>query len=96
MNKESHNLNYYLKCMFGGALACGSTHLFIVPLDVLKCKMQIDSNFSTGFKEGITKISKAHQLTLGWVPTLYGYSIQGAGKFGFYEIFKDFYKIIVG
>lgn len=93
---QDHNINYYLKCLAGGAIACGSTHLLIVPLDVLKCKMQIDKNFSHGFKEGIIKITRAQQLSLGWVPTLYGYSIQGAGKFGFYEIFKDVYKMIVG
>lgn len=29
--------------------------------------------------------------TLGWAPTLLGYSLQGFGKFGFYEIFKDLY-----
>lgn len=33
---------------------------------------------------------------MGWVPTLIGYSAQGFGKFGFYEIFKDVYKGIVG
>jgi len=30
-------------------------------------------------------------LILGWLPTLIGYSAQGFGKFGFYEIFKDVY-----
>ena len=30
------------------------------------------------------------------MPTLIGYSAQGFGKFGFYEIFKDVYKGIVG
>ena len=35
-------------------------------------------------------------MTLGWSPTLLGYSLQGLGKFGFYEIFKDVYKKIVG
>jgi solute carrier family 25 phosphate transporter 3 len=33
---------------------------------------------------------------LGWGPTLIGYSLQGMGKFGFYEFFKDIYKNIVG
>ena len=27
-------------------------------------------------------------LVKGWLPTLIGYSIQGAGKFGLYEYFK--------
>lgn len=32
----------------------------------------------------------------GWVPTLLGYSAQGACKFGFYEFFKKYYSDIVG
>ena len=35
-------------------------------------------------------------LYLGWLPTCVGYSAQGFGKFGFYEIFKDVYAKIVG
>ncbi len=35
-------------------------------------------------------------LTLGLGPTLLGYSAQGMFKFGFYEMFKDVYKSIVG
>lgn len=27
----------------------------------------------------------------GWVPTYVGYSLQGAGKYGFYEVFKYYY-----
>merc|ERR1719215_2521760 len=33
---------------------------------------------------------------MGWAPTLVGYSIQGLGKFGFYEAFKNFYSGIIG
>ena len=32
----------------------------------------------------------------GWAPTLIGYSAQGFGKFGFYEIFKDVYRNAAG
>ena len=32
----------------------------------------------------------------GWFPTLVGYSMQGFGKFGFYEMFKDVYKGLLG
>ena len=35
-------------------------------------------------------------LTLGWAPTLVGYSMQGIGKFGFYEAFKNLYGGILG
>lgn len=35
-------------------------------------------------------------FTLGWAPTLVGYSAQGFVKFGFYEIFKDVYRGAMG
>jgi solute carrier family 25 phosphate transporter 3 len=82
--------------MFGGMLACGITHTFVVPLDVVKCKRQVDSKFATSLVDGLKKINQAGSLTLGWAPTFVGYSLQGLGKFGFYEMFKDVYKKIVG
>ena len=82
--------------MIGGALGCGVTHTAICPLDVAKCKRQIDPTFSTSMLDGIKKVNAAGQLTLGWAPTYIGYSLQGLGKFGFYEIFKDVFKTIVG
>lgn len=35
-------------------------------------------------------------LIKGWGPTAVGYSLQGAGKFGLYEFFKDFYSTALG
>merc|ERR1712002_263399 len=35
-------------------------------------------------------------LARGWAPTMMGYSIQGLGKFGFYEVFKIFYSNLIG
>jgi len=49
--------------------------------------------------DGFRKINAAEGLkgfTLGWFPTLVGYSAQGFGKFGFYEMFKDVYKGALG
>ena len=73
-----------MKCLTGGSLACGITHIGIVPFDIAKCKKQIDHHYSSSIIEGIKKVKTAKQLTLGWSPTLIGYSFQGAGKFGFY------------
>ena len=81
---EKHDMSYYLKCMVGGMLACGLTHTAIVPLDVMKCKKQIDSTYSTGIIDGVKKVKAAGHGTLGWAPTFIGYSLQGMGKFGFY------------
>uniref|UniRef100_A0A1I8FC91 Phosphate carrier protein, mitochondrial n=1 Tax=Macrostomum lignano TaxID=282301 RepID=A0A1I8FC91_9PLAT len=35
-------------------------------------------------------------LAKGWAPTLIGYSLQGLGKFGFYEVFKNVYGNMMG
>jgi len=35
-------------------------------------------------------------LSIGWLPTFIGYSMQGLCKFGFYEFFKDFYSNLAG
>jgi solute carrier family 25 phosphate transporter 3 len=40
---EFGSTEYYLKCAFGGAISCGATHTLIVPLDLVKCRMQVDS-----------------------------------------------------
>ena len=35
-------------------------------------------------------------LGKGWAPTMYGYSMQGLGKFGLYEVFKIQYSNLMG
>jgi hypothetical protein len=37
----AHGWDYYQKCMVGGILSCGLTHLAVTPLDVVKCRMQV-------------------------------------------------------
>ena len=37
----AHGWDYYGKCMIGGILSCGLTHLAVTPLDVVKCRMQV-------------------------------------------------------
>jgi solute carrier family 25 phosphate transporter 3 len=96
---DSHDLSYYLKCMVGGALACGLTHAAICPLDIIKCRKQVDPTLYKSIGDAVTKIRATEGLsglTLGWAPTLIGYSLQGLAKFGFYEVFKDVYAGIVG
>lgn len=85
--------------MVGGIMACGLTHTAVVPLDVTKCKMQVFpkkyGNLVSGFKTIIAE-EGANGLRLGWAPTLFGYSMQGLCKFGFYEVFKDIYGNLLG
>lgn len=80
-------------------MGCGITHTGIVAIDVVKCRKQVAHDLYKSIGQGLTKIRAEEGLrglTLGWAPTAIGYSLQGLGKFGFYEIFKDVYKAIVG
>ncbi|CAL5220933.1 g3031 [Coccomyxa viridis] len=94
-----YSRDFYAACTLGGVLSCGLTHTAVTPLDVVKCNMQIDpqkyksiaSGFSITLREG-----GMGGLVKGWVPTLIGYSIQGAGKFGLYEYFKKTYADMAG
>ncbi|KAH6929421.1 hypothetical protein HPB50_027468 [Hyalomma asiaticum] len=46
---EFGSLKYYALCGFGGILSCGITHTAIVPLDLVKCRIQLGNSFrSTG------------------------------------------------
>jgi solute carrier family 25 phosphate transporter 3 len=94
-----HDMSYYFKCLIGGALACGLTHTFVVPLDIVKCRAQVDPKEYPGMVSGFKKVlatQGSNGLTIGWFPTLIGYSLQGTAKFGFYEMFKDVYASIAG
>jgi len=98
---DKHDASYYGKCMIGGIFACGLTHMVVTPLDVVKCRRQVDPKMYKSLGEGLSTIKATkgmggQGLFLGWQPTLIGYSAQGFGKFGFYEIFKDVYKNILG
>jgi len=90
---------FYALCAFGGLLSCGLTHTAVVPLDLIKCRIQVDpdkfKNLKNGFKVSV-KEGGMKSLTLGWAPTLVGYSMQGIGKFGFYEAFKNLYSGLLG
>ncbi|PON68860.1 Mitochondrial substrate/solute carrier [Parasponia andersonii] len=96
---EMYSPAFYAACTAGGILSCGLTHMAVTPLDLVKCNMQIDpakyKSISSGF--GILlKEQGVKGFFRGWVPTLLGYSAQGACKFGFYEFFKKYYSDIAG
>jgi solute carrier family 25 phosphate transporter 3 len=90
---------YYALCGLGGILSCGITHTAVVPLDLVKCRIQVDpakyGGIFKGFRvslqeEGVRSLGK------GWAPTAIGYSMQGLCKFGFYEVFKNIYGNLMG
>mmetsp|Transcript_22250 Transcript_22250/g.31080 ORF Transcript_22250/g.31080 Transcript_22250/m.31080 type:complete len:317 (-) Transcript_22250:121-1071(-) len=94
-----HNQDYYIKCGFGGILSCGLTHFAVTPLDVTKCNMQVNPVKYSGFFSSMSLIAKEEGmggLLKGAPPTFIGYSLQGLGKFGLYEVFKDMYSNMAG
>ncbi|XP_047981401.1 mitochondrial phosphate carrier protein 3, mitochondrial [Salvia hispanica] len=96
---EMYSSQFYAACTVGGILSCGLTHMAVTPLDLVKCNMQIDpakyKSISSGFGV-LLKEQGVKGFFRGWVPTLLGYSAQGACKFGFYEFFKKYYSDLAG
>jgi len=96
---EFGSMKYYALCCLGGTLSCGLTHTMVVPLDLVKCRLQVDSakykNLIHGFKLSV-KEEGMRGLAKGWAPTFWGYSAQGMCKFGFYEVFKVYYANLIG
>ncbi|CDO98658.1 unnamed protein product [Coffea canephora] len=90
---------YYAACGVAGAISTGPTHSAVTPIDLVKCNMQIDPAKYKGITSGFSVLLKeqgVRGLSRGWVPTLLGYSAQGACKYGFYEFFKKYYSDIAG
>lgn len=94
---EVHDTVYYAKCLVGGVLSCGLTHTLVVPLDIVKCRMQTQPEVYKGVMQGFNVALKdgVKSLSVGWAPTFIGYSVQGLFKFGCYEIFKDLYSKMI-
>lgn len=93
------SLKYFSLCGVGGMISCGVTHTGITPLDIVKCRIQVDpakyKGIASGFKQTLAD-EGIFGLSRGWLPTFIGYSLQGLGKFGFYEVFKSWYSKLMG
>jgi len=74
--------------------ACGPTHTAVTPLDLVKCRRQVNDKLYKSNMQAWRKIFAEEGfrgIFTGWSPTYVGYSLQGAGKYGFYEVFKNLY-----
>lgn len=90
---------YFLLCGLGGIISCGTTHTMVVPLDLVKCRIQVDpakyKSVFNGFRVSLAE-EGVKGLAKGWAPTFFGYSAQGLCKFGLYEVFKVLYADAIG
>ncbi|KAF8536631.1 mitochondrial carrier domain-containing protein [Trichophaea hybrida] len=86
-------LALYSRFAFAGAVCCSVTHGALTPVDVVKTRIQLDpakynKGMVGGFRQVISQEGAAALLT-GFGPTAAGYFLQGAFKFGGYELFKQ-------
>ena len=96
---ELYSPQYFYTSAVAGVASCGLTHLFTTPLDLVKCRLQVDKKRYTGTFNGLSTIYKSEGvkgLYRGGLPTAIGYSLQGACKFGLYEFFKFKYSEMAG
>lgn len=89
---------YYAACTLGGIIACGPTHSAVTPLDLVKCRRQVNLLLYKSNMQGWKTILKTpgDSILSGVGATFIGYAFQGAGKYGFYEYFKKTYGDLVG
>ncbi|GJF00516.1 mitochondrial carrier [Phanerochaete sordida] len=93
-------LTDYSKFFAAGALCCTVTHGGMTPIDVVKTRIQIDSeykklNLLTGARH-VIRTEGASGLLTGFGPTAVGYLVQGGAKFAGYEFWKKQFTQIAG
>ncbi|KAL0636362.1 Cu/Pi carrier [Maublancomyces gigas] len=96
---ELYSPKYYAACALGGMFACGPTHTAVTPLDLVKCRRQVNPKLYASNIIGWRTIARTEGLSgifTGWSPTLLGYSAQGVMKYGGYEFFKKTYSDLAG
>ncbi|KAI1813296.1 mitochondrial phosphate carrier protein [Poronia punctata] len=96
---ELYSGGFYAAATFGGLMACGLTHTAVTPLDLVKCRRQVDSKLYKGNFQAwglIYRQEGIRGIFTGWGPTFFGYSAQGAFKYGWYEYFKKTYSDLAG
>ncbi|KNE69520.1 hypothetical protein AMAG_14085 [Allomyces macrogynus ATCC 38327] len=93
-------LDLYARYAFAGALCCSITHGALTPVDVVKTRIQLDPTvYNRGMVAAFRQVISAEgasALLTGFGPTFAGYFIQGAFKFGGYELWKGQLIDLVG
>ncbi|CAJ1341027.1 unnamed protein product [Effrenium voratum] len=77
-----------------GAFGCAITHSVVIPLDVVKTRLQTSPGSYSGLISGAVQIQKEEGwrgLLAGWEPTVLGYLWYGVTVYPGYEFFKRLY-----
>jgi len=89
----------YVRFALSGAFGCAFTHSLVIPLDVVKTRMQTKPGMYKGLLEGAVQLQREEGipgLILGWQPTLLGYLWYGITVYPGYEFFKRFFIAVAG
>jgi solute carrier family 25 phosphate transporter 3 len=96
---EFGSRKYFALCVVAGLLSCGITRIITVPLDLVKCRIQVNptkyKSTANGFKVTMNE-DGTRGLVKGWVATIYGYSIRSIFMGGPYDVFKVLYSDFLG
>lgn len=82
----------YPKLFFAGGLCATITHAVTVPIDLVKTSQQIHPGIYSSLPDGLGQIYAENGvpgLFLGIGPTAVGFLLQGALKYGCYDLIKD-------
>ncbi|KAJ3072918.1 hypothetical protein HDU98_002623 [Podochytrium sp. JEL0797] len=84
--------SYFAKSALAGGLCCSLTHAVMTPVDVVKTRIQLEpavyNEGMLGAFRRIIAMEGAATLLTGLCPTVVGYAVQGAFKFGCFELLK--------
>jgi len=98
--KKPTGIDLYSRFALAGALGCAITHGALTPVDVVKTRIQLEpSKYSKGMVDAFKQVIKAEgsaALLTGLGPTVAGYFLQGAFKFGGYEFWKKTFIDVLG
>ncbi|KAH7016075.1 mitochondrial phosphate carrier protein [Microdochium trichocladiopsis] len=90
--EEAMGVSLYARYALAGAFCCAFTHAVLTPVDVVKTRIQLDpTTYSSNISQSARQIVSSEgrgALLIGLGPTIAGYCLQGAFKFGGYEYFK--------
>lgn len=100
MATPSFSVSDYASFALAGAIGCGVTHGAMTPIDVVKTRIQLEPTvYNRGMVSSFKQVISAEgagALLTGLGPTVLGYSMQGAFKFGGYELFKKTFIDLLG
>ncbi len=80
-----------LRFFAAGALCCSSVHLILTPLDVIKTNIQTDPDKYTNPVTAFNLLLEESGLSgffAGWVPTFFGFFVNGGLSYAMTEFFR--------